>query len=88
MRLILIFFYFAKKAAETHTAVKNPLKLTLKQRRMLANVGNETCGSLVPWFRRYARRQTDKHTTIGNETVPIQLAQCRIPGLAIFNAKI
>ena len=55
---------------------------------MLANVGNETCGSLVRWFRGYARRQTDKHTTIGNETVPIQLAQCRIPGLAIFNAKI
>jgi len=25
---------------------------------------------------------------IGNESVPIQLAQCRFPGLAIFNAKI
>ena len=24
----------------------------------------------------------------GNESVPIQLAQCRLPGLAIFNAKI
>jgi len=25
---------------------------------------------------------------IGNESVPIQLAQCRFPGLAISNAKI
>ena len=24
----------------------------------------------------------------GNESVPIQLAQCRLPGLAIFSAKI
>jgi len=28
------------------------------------------------------------HAIIGNESVPIQLAQCRFPGLAIFNAKI
>jgi len=26
-------------------------------------------------------------TPIGNESVPIQLAQCWFPGLAIFNAK-
>ena len=26
--------------------------------------------------------------TIGNESVPIQLTQCRFPGLAISNAKI
>ena len=25
---------------------------------------------------------------LGNESVPIQLAQCRFPGLAIFNAKM
>ena len=25
---------------------------------------------------------------LGNESVPIQLAQCRLPGLAILNAKI
>ena len=25
---------------------------------------------------------------IGNESVPIQLTQCRFPGLATFNAKI
>jgi len=25
---------------------------------------------------------------VGNESVPIQLAQCRYPGLAISNAKI
>ena len=28
------------------------------------------------------------YTAIGNETVPIQLAQCRFPGLAISDAKI
>ena len=27
-------------------------------------------------------------TTTGKESVPIQLAQCRFPGLAISNAKI
>ena len=26
--------------------------------------------------------------TIGNESAPIQLAQCRFPGLATFDAKI
>jgi len=26
--------------------------------------------------------------SIGNESAPIQLAQCLLPGLAIFNAKI
>jgi len=26
--------------------------------------------------------------SVGNKSVPIQLAQCRFPGLAIFNAKI
>jgi len=28
------------------------------------------------------------YNCIGNESVPIQLAQCRFPGLAISNAKI
>jgi len=28
------------------------------------------------------------HVVIGNKSVPIQLAQCRFPGLAISNAKI
>ena len=29
----------------------------------------------------------DDDVAIGNESVPIQLAQCRFPGLAISNAK-
>jgi len=29
-----------------------------------------------------------KADVMGNESVPIQLAQCRFPGLAIYNAKI
>jgi len=33
-------------------------------------------------------RNTPSRRTIANESVPIHLAQCRFPGLAISNAKI
>jgi len=32
--------------------------------------------------------KTIRTLTIGNESAPIQLAQCRFPGMAIFNDKI
>ena len=40
-------------------------------------------GLLRPAYRRHLVSQS-----IGNESVPIQLAQCRFPGLAISNAKM
>jgi len=39
-----------------------------------ASLNDEQCGG--------------QHSSIRNESVPIQLAQCRFPGLAISNAKI
>jgi len=33
-------------------------------------------------------KENSNQQGIGNKSVPIQLAQCRFPGLAIFNAKI
>ena len=39
-------------------------------------------------WRRTAIQRTDNEANIGNESVPIQLAQCWFPGLAISNAKI
>jgi len=33
-------------------------------------------------------KRTAIRSAIGNESAPIQLAQCRFPGLAIFNAKM
>ena len=36
---------------------------------------------------RYRDRQTDRQTAIGNESAPIQLAQCHFPRLAISSAK-
>jgi len=39
----------------------------------------------------HQRLKCEKNTrkkAIGNESAPIQLAQCRSPGLAIFNAKM
>jgi len=35
-----------------------------------------------------ARRYASAVLSVGNESVPIQLAQCRFPGLAISSAKI
>ena len=34
------------------------------------------------------KNNNDAKCLIGNESVPIQLAQCWFPGLAVFNAKI
>jgi len=36
----------------------------------------------------YSDKSTYRHECIGNESVPIQLAQCWFPGLAIYNTKI
>ena len=40
------------------------------------------------WRRRRHRDMQCLRTLIGNESVPIQLAQCWLPGLAIYSAKI
>ena len=44
--------------------------------------------SLAKWERTFPPQSTAWHCPIGNESAPIQLAQCRFPGLAISSAKI
>jgi len=45
-------------------------------------------GSIIIQTLTLSHNQGQISATVGNESVPIQLAQCWFSGLAIFNAKI